>query len=647
MRFIRFHTLIACWGLVSVGMFGMTSSASIAAAPDDIVLTQGTVITVTSVSDEVNGNVSTVAGLVAGPGPDGVSLREAIEATNRDPGLYTIEFAPTLVGQTIDAAGELPWLEAGGLIINGDIDGDEEPDITIRAASATDNVSGLTVSSSDNTLHAIELVGDWVVGVSLSPPTPGATYANTTVANMVIRGVRNGILLNAPGWPADSRVTEHRWVNTRIIGNQIDATYEGVSVQLAKTIGDVVEGLVISDNDIHLGGGTEPVSAPIGLMAGFWDGSSANRITDVVISDNTVTGAEGTIVLATGAVGASANSISGVRIVNNAIRVSGLGGILVMASDASTAWIDPSYTPVAYPDDNVISDIEISDNTIEWTGDIGIQVTAGGPGSRNSVSDVRIVRNELIGSAGPISAISINTGGGSDAPEDAADAVGNRVSGVRVEDNTIRVSGGPYVGPPQFLGAIVLVSGETMAVEHQLSDVQVSGNQIDNAESSLPGILLQGGGPNTTGNQLTGVELTCNRITGAPEILMIGAKGPNASGNIITGVVLSGNLTGDLLNNVSSQPDTEGATGNEVAWTATDGIPAGCSITAPSPPTTSIETPTASESVETEPTPDERATDSPEFPWVWVIGAAVAVILAASLLLLARRRSSRRASFHR
>ena len=49
-------------------------------------------LTVTNNSDLVDGDVSSVSALVASPGPDGISLREAIEATNATPGADEITF---------------------------------------------------------------------------------------------------------------------------------------------------------------------------------------------------------------------------------------------------------------------------------------------------------------------------------------------------------------------------------------------------------------------------------------------------------------------------------------------------------------------------------------------------------------------------
>ena len=102
----------------------------------EITLQQGTMITVTTNTDAINGDVSGVAQLISDPGTDGIALREAIEATNNDPGEYTLNFSPALTATTIYTGRkgndqDLPQLLEYSLIINGDIDGDQAPDSTI------------------------------------------------------------------------------------------------------------------------------------------------------------------------------------------------------------------------------------------------------------------------------------------------------------------------------------------------------------------------------------------------------------------------------------------------------------------------------------------------------------------------------------
>lgn len=67
-----------------------------------------TVITVTTTTDEVNGNTSTIANLMASPGGSGISLREAVIAANNDPtgAPHRIILPAGTFQLTIDGTGE-------------------------------------------------------------------------------------------------------------------------------------------------------------------------------------------------------------------------------------------------------------------------------------------------------------------------------------------------------------------------------------------------------------------------------------------------------------------------------------------------------------------------------------------------------------
>src|ERR1035441_9357840 len=162
------------------GMVGAKSYTPPAVTIPPVILNRGTVITVTNATVAANGDTSSVRALVANPGPDGISLEEAIMATNNDPGTWVIQFAPALKGSTIvvDSAfgGTLPGLTGGNVTINGDIDGDGKPDITL-STSQSDFTKGITIASGGNTVYALALQ-DFTYGVWISSPgprQPGAT----------------------------------------------------------------------------------------------------------------------------------------------------------------------------------------------------------------------------------------------------------------------------------------------------------------------------------------------------------------------------------------------------------------------------------------------------------------------------------------
>src|SRR4029079_6790983 len=62
-------------------------------------------VTVSNVFDVVNGNTTSITSLIATPGGDGISLREAIQAANATAGADEVRFAAALSGATISLGG--------------------------------------------------------------------------------------------------------------------------------------------------------------------------------------------------------------------------------------------------------------------------------------------------------------------------------------------------------------------------------------------------------------------------------------------------------------------------------------------------------------------------------------------------------------
>jgi hypothetical protein len=211
------------------------------------------------------------------------------------------------------------------------------------------------------------------------------------------------------------------------------------------------------------------------------------------------------------------------------------------------------------------------------------------------------------------------------------------LTGLRIEDNSIRfISMGASPIPS---GVILLMGGEAKAIDNALVEVQITGNDID---SEVAGIHLYGGGEDTDGNRVSQIDVVCNRIGGSPAILLTGGRGAGATGNVISEVVLTGNLTGDVLNNVTSEPNTGGAVDNEVDWTVVDQIPEECPITAPSstaspPPTATPDEPNTAEAADESTETSRTRSDSWPGNWVWIAGG-VTLAVAVSWLLRSRIR---------
>jgi hypothetical protein len=160
-----------------------------------VVLNRGTVITVTNATMAINGDTSSVKALIANPGPDGISLQEAVIATNNDPGTWNIQFAPALKGSTIvvDSGPNiraLSFLTGGNVTINGDIDGDGQPDITLTSQSG--NGAGIYVTSGGHTLYGLVLQNfSWGVWIS-----PGRTQPESDQQADRQRRIESDVKLN-------------------------------------------------------------------------------------------------------------------------------------------------------------------------------------------------------------------------------------------------------------------------------------------------------------------------------------------------------------------------------------------------------------------------------------------------------------------
>src|SRR5205823_428927 len=113
----------------------------------------------------------------------------------------TIAFAPGLAGSTISLGSQLPALMGGGVTINGDVNRDGKPDVTLTEAPGfrrdycpADAGCALIIGSSNNKIERIILDG-FGAGIDIEPWKPGFDNAGATLptgvtlANNVVDGV--------------------------------------------------------------------------------------------------------------------------------------------------------------------------------------------------------------------------------------------------------------------------------------------------------------------------------------------------------------------------------------------------------------------------------------------------------------------------
>jgi hypothetical protein len=486
-------------------------------------------IVVNTSSDATNGDVATVAALVANPGPDGISVREAIEATNNDPGSYTIRFAAGLHGKTIALASDLPPLTGGGVTIQGS-------GVTLTARHG---IIGFRISSSGNRLRALGLSG-FDFGIVIQPPgswkthdfATHRTFSDNAVSRIVMHGMRvHGIVVD-PSGSGNCGVpcrAYNRWVNTTITGNTIEARLSGIFF-LVDSTGDRVEHATVTGNTIRIVGDAR--GPGIGLQTA--GDSNQARISDVLVARNSIEGSPDTgINLDAGAVRAQAGIVEHVRILNNRLQVVRRGSYFCCQGIVVTAGTDAPEPakgpPLRYLDDNLVRDVLVRGNSVSGTLAWGVQLAAGfgGGGRRNRIENVQVERN-VIRSSTVATGVFLVVGDGT--PFKNRYATGNRIAHVSIDANRIALGSSPNGDSSAPIpGGIAFQGGGPFGRGNSIRDARITNNQIAAAQVGI--VLVGGFGRPSYGNSVSCVRLAGNRITGARNPVLVNANVRGASGN--------------------------------------------------------------------------------------------------------------------
>jgi hypothetical protein len=438
------------------------------------------------------------------PGADGlISLREAIIATNNTSGADTITFAPNLSGGTIvvnfddldaDAAPDrLPALCAGQARIDGDLNGDDVPDITLEGAvfPAASSAAGITLLSSHNTINGLR-VQHFPLGIVVRAGdflNPGTVEHTRVTHNIVTDSKLDGIFV------ATGNIPNSLVAHTTIIHNQVlQSLRHGVDVVASLSgagANSQIEHTRITDNEVR---GNRSIGINI-LSLGDHNVLSDTTIARNTVSNNTFFG----INVMGGFGGADGNSLD-FRIQNNTVVDNGSAGIRVIVGQDNSS--------------NNHAVARIRGNTLERNQLYGIAIAAGEGAvnfptgiSNNNVLDVRIERNTVEDQVGV--GIGITAGVGSPDGRAGAIADNNQTSAI-VRHNT--VEGSTVGGMELNAGAFGLASTNT-------TEVWAAHNTIcDNVGTDL---VAEGGStgnvflpvPNMgTGNVLAG-EISQNTAT--------------------------------------------------------------------------------------------------------------------------------------
>ena len=387
-------------------------------------------ITVINASDVVNGDVSSPQALIANPGPDGISLREAISAVNTAPGPHTITLSDTLAGQVITLTDLLPPIIQDGVTIEGPSLSNGQPAITIDgdAVVVVFHPKGLmTVSASNITIRRLRFVriplDDTAVqifaGAVPDGPTPPPIISNVRIEDSVFSNEGTGrqaqaiqVGMHLPS--NDARVSDV--VIARNGFSHFPADRTTVHLQAAGNRG-LIENVTISDNTfsecafpvelVNFRGsgnrivgtrvlGNTFVNNPGNIFLGNLGSADAspasqNTIDDTLIAGNIVRASTGwDVQINGGADNATSNLISNTRIVNNLLiggTATDRGGILIIGGDIGGSG-------------NRVEGVQIINNTIAYNAGGAVAGADNPGGTGNSVADVSITNTISWGNGG-------------------------------------------------------------------------------------------------------------------------------------------------------------------------------------------------------------------------------------------------------
>jgi hypothetical protein len=262
-----------------------------------------TAVSVTNGTDAVNGDTRNIADLIADPGSDGISLREAVTAANNTFGPVTITFDPTVF-----ATASTIKLTAGQLALT-----------TSWAVAIEGPAAGVT------------LLGGGTTGVLQVNAGVTASISNLTITGGRGSASGGGLLNNGTATLTDCAIS-----GNAIAGTAVDGA--GLSSTGTLTLTDCT----ITGNTLNETGATSALGVG---GAGLWSSGTAT-LTDCTVSGNSVTetgadnltsgGGGGGLLVAGGTATLTDCTVSGDTVtVNYASADFGGGGLFVSSGTAT------------------------------------------------------------------------------------------------------------------------------------------------------------------------------------------------------------------------------------------------------------------------------------------------------------------------
>ena len=464
--------------------------------------------------------VTTTADIVAEDGE--TSLREAIAEANATPGADIVSFAPALSGATLRLTeGELTVSDT--LLIDGDLDGDDAPDITISGDANGDDVltDGLTDVAAS--LDGQDLLADNVRLIGVEP----GTQATLSLIGLVLTGGRT-----TGGGSEGGAVVSDRAVIVR------DSVLAGNSTGGQNADGGAISAMELWVADSVLRGNltTGDQSGGGALFA-----AGAMRLDGVVLENNTTEGLN--------ADGGALFANSGGEIAGSVFRGNATLGELSSGGAVSSA----SGVPLVIADSLFADNTTAGDNApggAVWGGAVtisGSNLTANATQGASSGGGAVLgnTRLDIVDSVLTDNATSGNTSGGG-AVQATAPLV---VQGSVLEGN--RATGDNSFGGAVFASEGMLVEESRIAgneAEGPGGGLFASAGSVVVARSEISGNLTTGNGGNGGGisaTPLSAVTHVLDSLLTGNATLGLGARGGGLAAQeaTVVGSTIAGNLT--------------------------------------------------------------------------------------------------------
>jgi hypothetical protein len=336
--------------------------------------------------DAVNGDTSSPCALIANPGPDGISLREALLAANNatGSGVVTITFAGALAGTTVALSERLAPITRSQITLTG-LTNNGQPNTTLDATNASNPGSILFIATSNFTMSGINMIniptnfngmqiggfdynltgqmisspaqiccleitssafssssGSGAFGVYIPANESNETIANVTIDNNSFSQLGEAINIQGGGPSVSNSVIQ----DVVIFGNtfsQMTLTATSAVEVSAGPTNDTVQRVQIVQNTF-----TDNFQ---GFVIDIGGNSSGNLVKDVTVARNFFSG--GVLGIVAGDSNSNNNAVTNTQIVDNVVNLPGSGGATIQITDSQSGGTNDTVNGVSFVNNTI------------------------------------------------------------------------------------------------------------------------------------------------------------------------------------------------------------------------------------------------------------------------------------------------------